>query len=80
MAARRMDAVRRTAALGARLDALSPLAVLARGYAVCWDETHTRIIRAANAVGPGDRVHVTLAEGELDCKVEERSIEDLSIE
>jgi exodeoxyribonuclease VII large subunit len=73
MAARRMAAVSRTAALGARLDALSPLAVLARGYAVCWDETRTRIIRAAETVRPGDRVHVTLAEGELNCKIEEPS-------
>jgi exodeoxyribonuclease VII large subunit len=80
MAARRMTAVSRTAALGARLDALSPLAVLARGYAVCWDDTRTRIIRAADSVRPGDRVHVTLAEGELNCKVEERTIEDLSME
>ncbi len=71
MAARRMTAAGRAAALGARLDALSPLAVLGRGYAVCWDESHTRIIRAADAVRPGDRVHVTLARGELDCRVEE---------
>ncbi len=80
MAARRMAAVSRTAALGARLDALSPLAVLARGYAVCWDDARTRIIRTADAVQPGDRVHVTLAEGELDCRVEPSRTEELPIE
>ncbi len=80
MAARRMAAVSRTAALGARLDALSPLAVLARGYAVCWDDARTRIIRTADAVQPGDRVHVTLAEGELDCRVESSRTEELPIE
>jgi len=54
----------------ARLHALSPLAVLGRGYAVCWNEPRTSIIRSAGAVAPGDRVRVTLAEGELACRVE----------
>jgi exodeoxyribonuclease VII large subunit len=53
----------------ARLESLSPLAVLGRGYAVCWNEDRTRIIRDARAVSTGDRVHVTLEQGELDCDV-----------
>jgi len=53
----------------ARLESLSPLAVLARGYAVCWNEDRTAIIRDAAAVEPGDRVHVKLERGELDCAV-----------
>ena len=52
-----------------RLDNLSPLAVLARGYAVCWNAERTSIIRRAAALGPGDRVRVTLHEGELHCEV-----------
>ena len=52
-----------------RLDALSPLAVLGRGYAVCWNADRTRVLRDAAAVRPGDRVKVTLARGELDCDV-----------
>jgi exodeoxyribonuclease VII large subunit len=55
----------------ARLHALSPLAVLGRGYAVCWNEPRTSIIRSAGAVAPGERVRVTLAEGELSCRVDE---------
>ena len=55
--------------LAARLDALSPLAVLARGYAVCWNATRTSIIRSTSAVTTGDTVHVRLAEGELTCEV-----------
>jgi exodeoxyribonuclease VII large subunit len=55
--------------LAARLHALSPLAVLGRGYAVCWDATRTSIIRSASSVGAGDQVRVTLAEGELQCEV-----------
>ncbi len=58
-------------ALAARLDSLSPLAVLGRGYAVCWDATRTRVIRRAGDVTPGDRVRVTLEEGEIGCEVKE---------
>jgi exodeoxyribonuclease VII large subunit len=70
---RRMAAAARAGGLAARLEALSPLAVLARGYAVCWNETGTRIIRSAASVAPGARVRVTLSEGELRCRVEQES-------
>jgi exodeoxyribonuclease VII large subunit len=52
-----------------RLETLSPLAVLARGYAVCWNEHRSAIVRRADDVNVGDRVRVTLSEGELDCEV-----------
>lgn len=52
-----------------RLETLSPLAVLARGYAVCWNGDRSSIVRSASAVAAGDRVRVTLQEGELDCEV-----------
>jgi exodeoxyribonuclease VII large subunit len=63
----RADARLRTQA--ARLDSLSPLAVLGRGYAVCWDGTRTHVIRDAGSVEPGDEVRVTLRSGELECRV-----------
>ena len=53
----------------ARLEALSPLAVLGRGYAVCWNADHTAIIRDASSVAIGERVHVKVEKGELDCQV-----------
>ncbi|MEO8078426.1 MAG: exodeoxyribonuclease VII large subunit, partial [Acidobacteriota bacterium] len=59
----------RLTSLAGRLENLSPLAVLARGYAVCWNADRTAIIRSARAVAPGDRVLVTLHEGALDCEV-----------
>ena len=65
----RADARLRTAA--ARLDSLSPLAVLARGYAVCWSDDRTRILRDAATVSPGDAVRVTLERGELACEVKQ---------
>ena len=53
----------------ARLESLSPLAVLGRGYAVCWNESRTKVIRKVVEVKPGDRVRVTLSQGELKCNV-----------
>jgi exodeoxyribonuclease VII large subunit len=63
----RADARFRT--LAGRLENLSPLAVLGRGYAVCWTADRTAIVRSADTVAPGDRVHVTLAHGAIDCTV-----------
>jgi exodeoxyribonuclease VII large subunit len=63
----RADRLLRGAA--ARLEALSPLAVLGRGYAVCWNADRTAVIREASAVAPGEQVRVTLAQGELECAV-----------
>jgi exodeoxyribonuclease VII large subunit len=58
-------------ALTGRLDTLSPLAVLARGYAVCWTADRQRIVRDAADVTVGDRIEVTLSRGELGCRIEE---------
>jgi exodeoxyribonuclease VII large subunit len=52
-----------------RLHSLSPLAVLGRGYSVCWDGARARIIRRAVDVSAGDAVRVTLGEGEIVCDV-----------
>jgi len=62
-------------ALAGRLENLSPLAVLGRGYAVCWNDDRTAIIRSAQSVAAGDRVHVTLATGEIACRVETPALE-----
>ena len=51
-----------------RLDSLSPLAVLARGYSLTRTPEGT-IVRAARQVRPGDAVEVLLHEGRLDCRV-----------
>ncbi len=55
--------------VAARLGALNPLAVLARGYAVCWTEDETRIVRAASDVAVGDTVRVNLSKGKITAKV-----------
>ena len=52
-----------------RLETLSPLAVLGRGYAVAWNADRTQALRRAADVKTGDRIRVTLASGELACDV-----------
>lgn len=48
--------------LTAGLDAMSPLKVLARGYAIAQDE-EGRVLKDAGAVRPGERVQVKLEQG-----------------
>jgi exodeoxyribonuclease VII large subunit len=55
--------------LAGRLENLSPLAVLARGYAVCWNADRTAIIRSARSVSPGEHLRVTVQDGEMECSV-----------
>ena len=69
IARRRSRDAARFGGLAGRLETLSPLAVLGRGYAVCWHADRTAIIRSAHAVQAGDRVRVTLADGEIACEV-----------
>lgn len=55
--------------LAGRLDAMSPLKVLARGYALAFDEAGG-LVRAAGQVTTGQRVTVRVAEGAFDARVE----------
>jgi len=54
--------------LAGRLDALSPLRVLARGYAVAFDPRGHALL-SADQVQPGERLRVRLHDGELDASV-----------
>jgi exodeoxyribonuclease VII large subunit len=71
IARRRHAADARLRGSAARLESLSPLAVLGRGYAVCWNADRTAVVRDASAVAAGSQVHVTLQRGELECSVRE---------
>ena len=55
-------------AVGA-IHALSPLAILARGYSITRRWPDLTILRAASDAVPGEAVHVRLASGELLCEV-----------
>ena len=61
----------RFASLAASLDALSPLKVLGRGYAVARDE-NGNILRAAEEVSTGEKIEVLLGQGSLMCTVDEQ--------
>jgi exodeoxyribonuclease VII large subunit len=58
------------AALASSLDAMSPLKVLGRGYAMAKSEGG-QIIKSYRDVTAGDRVSVTLGEGGFTCTVQE---------
>jgi exodeoxyribonuclease VII large subunit len=51
----------------AKLESLSPLAVLGRGYAIAFD-SEGRVIKRATDVGAGSRIRVRVAEGEIECE------------
>jgi exodeoxyribonuclease VII large subunit len=57
----------RLAATAGRLDAISPLKVLGRGYAIATVEG--RILTKSSQAKRGDAVRVRLHEGELSCEV-----------
>lgn len=57
--------------LNGRLQALNPLATLARGYSITVSLDMSRIIKNADQVRPGEKVKVLLHSGSLRCVVEE---------
>jgi exodeoxyribonuclease VII large subunit len=61
--------------IAARLDDLSPLGILARGYAVCYAEDGTTVVRSARSLSLGDQVEVRLHEGRAGCVVQSVEIE-----
>ena len=62
---------RRFGALAAALDALSPLKVLGRGYAVA-QRSDGAVVRSAGQVERGERLRLRLAQGGIVCEVKEK--------
>lgn len=60
----------RTARLAAALDAMSPLKVLGRGYAIAQRKDGTLLTRVEEAK-PGDKFDLRLSNGSLPCRVDE---------
>ena len=58
---------RRLAAAASKLDALSPLKVLSRGYAMVTREN--AVIRETAQIHPGDAITVSLSDGTAQCTV-----------
>ena len=66
-----MERRHRMAASASALDAMSPLKVLARGYAVVCDESGT-VVRSVADTNEGDALHVRVSDGSLKCIVDEK--------
>ena len=69
------DSERDLHTLAQRLNALSPLATLQRGYSIS-RKTDGQVLTSAEQVLIGDRVEIQLADGHLACRVEELSSEE----
>lgn len=54
-----------------KLDALSPLSTLARGYSICRKDEDGAFLRDARDISPGEKVTVILNHGQLLCMVED---------
>jgi exodeoxyribonuclease VII large subunit len=52
----------------AKLDSMSPLAVLGRGYSIAYHAG--KILKKATDASPGDEINIRLHEGSLQCAVE----------
>ena len=74
--ARLQRALGELAVLGGRLDALSPLKTLARGYCLCRHALTGTLISDARQVAPGAAVEVLLHRGQLFCKVERTAVDE----
>jgi len=62
----------RLAQSAGRLGALSPLAVLDRGYSITHKLPEERIVKDSASLQIGDQVRVTFAQGKSVCRVEEK--------
>ncbi|WP_407926911.1 exodeoxyribonuclease VII large subunit [Capillibacterium thermochitinicola] len=54
-----------------QLEMVSPLAVLNRGYSICFRETDGRLVREAAEVARGEQLRITFRRGQIRTKVEE---------
>jgi exodeoxyribonuclease VII large subunit len=65
----------RLARLAGQVDALSPLAVLGRGYALVWDEAAGALLRDAGETAEGRPLRIQLHRGAIRATVESREPE-----
>lgn len=63
------SSVQRLAGVSRELNAVSPLATLERGYSITFDSSMA-VLTDASSVRPDEHLHVRLAKGGLECRVE----------
>ncbi len=57
------------AAMGAHLNALSPLAILSRGYTVAWKMPEKKLVKRATQLQVGDKLSLRFGEGAVNATV-----------
>jgi len=58
------------AILTAKLDSLSPLSSLARGYSIVRSQKDNTLIKSVNGVDKGDRLEINVSDGRIECVVD----------
>ena len=71
-AANRSNSVKRRefVRLAASLDAMSPLKVLGRGYAIAANDKG-QLVRSVSNIKPDDKIRLSVSDGVIKCRVEE---------
>ncbi len=70
LGARLLDRPRQSVAMAAaRLDDLSPLSILSRGYAAAYS-ADGKVVSSTGQVSPGDPITVMVSDGSIECTVE----------
>jgi len=59
----------RLASIAGKLNALSPLASLERGYSICYSQTDKRVVKDTAGLSVGDKLDIRLWGGELLCDI-----------
>lgn len=59
-----------------RLDSLSPLKVLQRGYSLCWRLPDGRLLKQISQISLGDLIRVRFYKGEAICEVKRKDNTD----
>ena len=60
--------------LSGKLDSLSPLKVLGRGYSIVYDKTGSKVVKSADKLKKGNIIQVRFETGRAKCSVEETDI------
>ena len=55
--------------LSGKLDSISPLKVLSRGYSIVYGGDERQVIKSSKSVKPGDSISIRFYKGQADCRV-----------
>ena len=62
----------------ARLDAISPLKTLERGYAIIQNENKTQVLHSIDQMNIGDTIHTSLKDGNVTSEIIKINSEPMS--